>query len=191
MKSPQTSIGSRMACSDELSDFRRGTVIGCHLSNKSVCRISALLELPRSTVGVVIVKWKHLGATVAQLRSGRPHKLTEWERRVLKRVARKHRLSLVTEFQTASGSNVSTITVCRELHGMVSMAEQLHTSLRSPCAMPSIGWSGLKLTAVGLWSSGNAFSGVTNYASPSGTPSRPPSNQWIRPSQPHPLLTGV
>ena len=51
----------------------------------------------------------------------------------------------------------------------VSMAEQPHTSLRSPCAMPSVGWSGVKLAAIGLWGSGNAFSGVMNHASPSGS----------------------
>ena len=44
-----------------------------------------------------------------------------------------------------------------------------HTSLRSPCAMPSVGWSGVKLAAIGLWSSGNAFYGVMNHASPSGS----------------------
>ena len=33
-----------------------------------------------------------------------------------------------------------------------STAEQPHTSLRSPCAMPSVGWSGVKLAAIGLWS---------------------------------------
>ena len=43
---------------------------------------------------------------------------------------------------------------------MVSMAEQSHTSLRSACIMHSVGWSGVKLTAIGLWSSGNAFSGA-------------------------------
>jgi hypothetical protein len=48
----------------------------------------------------------------------------------------------------------------------VSMDEQLHTSLG---AMPSVGWSGLKLIAIGLWSSGNTFSGVMNQASPSGS----------------------
>jgi hypothetical protein len=41
---------------------------------------------------------------------------------VLKRVVRKNGLSSVatlpTKFQTASGSNVSTITFCRELHEM-------------------------------------------------------------------------
>ena len=52
----------------------------------------------------------------------------------------------------------------------VSVVNQPQTSLRSPCAMPSIGWSGVKLAAIGLWSSGNAFSGVMNNASPSGSP---------------------
>ena len=66
MQSPQTNIASRMGRTEELSDFQRGTVIGCHLSNKSVHEISALLELPMSTVSVVVVKWKHLGATTAQ-----------------------------------------------------------------------------------------------------------------------------
>ena len=35
----------------------------------------------------------------------------------------------------------------------VSMAEQPHTSLR--LTMPSVGWSSVKLTSFGLWSSGN------------------------------------
>ena len=51
----------------------------------------------------------------------------------------------------------------------VSMAKQPHTSLKSPCAMPSVSWSGVKLTAIGLWSSGNTFFGVMNHASPSGS----------------------
>jgi hypothetical protein len=43
----------------------------------------------------------------------------------------------------------------------VSMAKELHTSLRFP--MPGIGWSGKMLSAIGLWSSGNAISGVMNH----------------------------
>ena len=58
-------------------DFQHGTVTGCHLSNNSVRQMSALPELPRSTVSAVTVKWKRRGATTAQPRSGRPHKLTE------------------------------------------------------------------------------------------------------------------
>ena len=158
-----------MACTEELSDFQCGTVIGCHLSNKSVCKISALLELPQSTVSAVIVKWKHLVARTAQPRSGRPHKLTERDRRVLKRIVCKNRLpsvaTLTIKFQTASGKNVSTRTVHQELHELGSIAEKPHTSLRSPCSMPSVGWSGVKLAAIGHWSSENAFSGVMNHAS--------------------------
>jgi hypothetical protein len=59
---------------------------------------------------------------MAQPQSGSPHKLTERDRRVLKCIARKNNLSsfatLTTEFQTAPGSNVSTITVHLELHEM-------------------------------------------------------------------------
>ena len=62
---------------------------------------------------------EHLGATTAQLRSGKSHKLTERDRRALKH---KNRLSsvatLTTEIQIASGSNISTITIRRELHEM-------------------------------------------------------------------------
>ena len=54
----------------------------------------------------------------------------------------------------------------------VSMAEQPHTSLRLPYAMPSVGWSSVKLAAIGLGSSGNAFSGVMNHSSPSGMSNR-------------------
>ena len=101
----------------ELCAFQHGIVIGCYLSNKSVRHIYALLELPWSTVSAHIVKSKHLGATTAQPRSGKIHKLTEWESRMLKSVARKHRLfsvaTLPTKFQSASGSKVSTRTVRR------------------------------------------------------------------------------
>ena len=65
MQSPSTNIGRRMGRTEELSDFQCGTVIGCHFFNKSVRQISALLELPRSTVDAVIVKWKRLGAKQA------------------------------------------------------------------------------------------------------------------------------
>ena len=50
---------------------------------------------------------------------------------------------------------------------LVSMAEQPHTSLKSPCAMSRVGWSGVKLAAIGLWSIGNAFSRVRNRTSTS------------------------
>ncbi|CAI9603544.1 unnamed protein product [Staurois parvus] len=50
MQTASTNICERMGRSQELSEFKRGTVIGCHLCNKSICDISLLLNIPRSTV---------------------------------------------------------------------------------------------------------------------------------------------
>ncbi|XP_042341057.1 aminoacyl tRNA synthase complex-interacting multifunctional protein 1-like [Plectropomus leopardus] len=112
----------RMGRSEELSDFQRGTVVGCHLCKKSVREISALLNLPRSTVSAVILKWKRGGITTALPRSGRPHKLKEEDRQVLEKVALENCLpsveALTAEFQSASGATVSPRTVRRELHEM-------------------------------------------------------------------------
>jgi hypothetical protein len=54
--------------------------------------------------------------------------------------------TLPTDFQTASGSNIETVHLELNL-----------TRLRSPSAMPSVGWSGVKHAAIGLWSSGNVL----------------------------------
>ncbi|CAI9549623.1 unnamed protein product, partial [Staurois parvus] len=39
-------------------------------------KISLLLNIPRSTVSGIITKWKQLGTTATQPRSGRQHKMT-------------------------------------------------------------------------------------------------------------------
>lgn len=111
-----------MGRGEELSDFQRGNVVGCYMCKKSVREISALLNLPRSTVSAVILKWKRGGITTALPRSGRPHKLKEEDRQVLEKVALENCLpsiaALTAEFQSASGANVSSRTVRRELHEM-------------------------------------------------------------------------
>ena len=61
--------------------------------------------------------------------------------------------TLSAEFQTASGSNVSKITVRQELHERGSIAVQQHTGLKSLCTMPSFGSCGVKHATIGLWSS--------------------------------------
>ncbi|CAI9553564.1 unnamed protein product [Staurois parvus] len=53
MQTASTNICEIMGRSQELSEFNRGTVIGCHLCNKSICEISWLLNIPRSTVRVL------------------------------------------------------------------------------------------------------------------------------------------
>ncbi|CAI9553576.1 unnamed protein product [Staurois parvus] len=76
MQTPSTNIFERMGRSQELSEFKHGTVIGCHLCNKSICEISLLLNIPRLTVSGIITKWKQLETTATQPRSGRPRKMT-------------------------------------------------------------------------------------------------------------------
>ncbi|CAI9574342.1 unnamed protein product [Staurois parvus] len=55
-----------MGRSLELSEFKRGTMIGCHLCNKSISEIFLLLNIPRSTVSGIITKWKKLGTRATQ-----------------------------------------------------------------------------------------------------------------------------
>jgi transposase len=66
-----------MGRSGELSDFEHGLVIGCHISKKSVGDITTLLKVPKSTVGDVIVKWKHEGTITTKPRLGRPRLMTD------------------------------------------------------------------------------------------------------------------
>ncbi|CAI9598513.1 unnamed protein product [Staurois parvus] len=55
-----------MGLSQELSEFKCGTVIGCHLCNKSIHEMSLLLNITRSAVSGIVTKWKQLGTTATQ-----------------------------------------------------------------------------------------------------------------------------
>ncbi|CAI9557864.1 unnamed protein product [Staurois parvus] len=92
------------------------------LCNKSIRDISLILNIPWSTFSGIITKWKQLGTTATQPRSGRPCKMTERGQLMLKRtVRRSHQLSaesIAKDLQTSCGLQISTTTVCRELHGI-------------------------------------------------------------------------
>ncbi|CAI9591109.1 unnamed protein product [Staurois parvus] len=66
MQTASTNICEKMGRSQELNEFKRGTVICCHLCNKSICEISLLLNIPQSTVSGIITKWKQLGTIGTQ-----------------------------------------------------------------------------------------------------------------------------
>ncbi|CAI9612922.1 unnamed protein product [Staurois parvus] len=53
MQTASTHICDRMGRSQELGEFNRDTMIGCHLC-KSICEISLLLNIPQSTVSSII-----------------------------------------------------------------------------------------------------------------------------------------
>ncbi|CAI9535834.1 unnamed protein product, partial [Staurois parvus] len=122
MQTASTNICARLGCSQELSELKCGTVIGCHLCNKSIFEISLLLNIPRSTVSCILTKWKQLGTTATQPRCGRPRKMTEWGQRMLKLTVRRSRQlsaeSMAKDLQTSCGLQISTTKVRRELHGM-------------------------------------------------------------------------
>ncbi|CAI9534649.1 unnamed protein product [Staurois parvus] len=84
-----------MGRSQELNELKRGTVIGCHLCNKSIRDISLLLNIPRSTDSGIITKWKQLGSTATQPRSERGQRMLK-----------------------CNSAAISTTTVHRELHRM-------------------------------------------------------------------------
>ncbi|CAI9582237.1 unnamed protein product, partial [Staurois parvus] len=112
MQTASTNIYERMGRSQDLSEFKCGTVIGCHLCNKSICEIYLLLNIPLSTDSGIITKWKHLGTTATQPQSERGQ-------RMLKRtVRRSHQLSaesIAKDLQTLCGLQISTTTVHRDL----------------------------------------------------------------------------
>ncbi|XP_011611241.1 uncharacterized protein isoform X5 [Takifugu rubripes] len=102
-----------MGGGEQLSEFLRGTIVGCHMCNKSIREISTMLNLPRSTVVSVLLRWKREGSTVALPRSGRPHKLAEEGRQVLQGKAMESGRALPGEFQTASGAKMDITAVER------------------------------------------------------------------------------
>ncbi|CAI9573206.1 unnamed protein product [Staurois parvus] len=70
MQTAFTNIGERMGRSQELSDSKRGPVIGGHLGNKSIRDISWLLNIPRSTVSGIYNKVEATG--------NNSHSATKW-----------------------------------------------------------------------------------------------------------------
>ncbi|CAI9596426.1 unnamed protein product, partial [Staurois parvus] len=63
-----------------------------------------------------MTKWKQLGTKATQPRSGMLHKMTERGQSILK--CQLSAESIAKDLQTLCGLQISTTTVCRELHGM-------------------------------------------------------------------------
>ncbi|CAI9583072.1 unnamed protein product, partial [Staurois parvus] len=66
MQTASANIWERMGHSQELTEFKWGTGIGCHLCNKSIHEISLLLNIPCSIFSGIITKWRQLGTTATQ-----------------------------------------------------------------------------------------------------------------------------
>uniref|UniRef100_A0AAX7UKG3 Transposase Tc1-like domain-containing protein n=1 Tax=Astatotilapia calliptera TaxID=8154 RepID=A0AAX7UKG3_ASTCA len=78
-----------------------------------------VLNIPRSTIQVIIQKWKEYGTTVNLPRQGRPPKLTGRTRRALIRNAAKRPMVTLDELQRSTaqmGESVHRTTISRALH---------------------------------------------------------------------------
>ncbi|CAI9609385.1 unnamed protein product, partial [Staurois parvus] len=106
------------------------------LCNKSIREILLLLNIPRSTVSGIITKWKQLGTTATQPRSGKPCKMTEGSVQAEAHSARRSRQlsaeSIGKDLQIWCGLQPQQYVGFME---WVSMTEQLYPSLTSPSAM--------------------------------------------------------
>ena len=85
-----------------------------------------------------------------------PHKLTERDHLNISCPWLQHLLQHLLPLEATSAPELFIGSFMK----WVSMAEELYTSLRSPCTMPNAGWSVVKLDIIVHQSSGNAFSGV-------------------------------
>ncbi|CAI9618510.1 unnamed protein product [Staurois parvus] len=59
-----------MIRSQEPSENKHDTMIGCHLYNKSIHEISLLLNIPQSAGSGIITKWKQLGTKATKPTTG-------------------------------------------------------------------------------------------------------------------------
>ncbi|GFU52893.1 hypothetical protein TNCV_1142101 [Trichonephila clavipes] len=89
-----------MSKSKELSEFDRGSIVGCRLCGKSVREISDILQKPKSTVSDIVMKWKRRGSETSEKRTSRPKILGKRSRRTLKKGSE-------TKSQVLAGGNFS------------------------------------------------------------------------------------
>lgn len=76
-----------MGKSKELSQDLRNHIVAKHTDGIGYRRISKLLNVPVSTVGSIIQKWKEHHFTIKWSRPGAPHKISDREvKRIVRRV---------------------------------------------------------------------------------------------------------
>ncbi|XP_042897250.1 uncharacterized protein [Parasteatoda tepidariorum] len=105
----------------DLTDFQRGQIVGARLVGATTTETSQILGVSRGTVSKVMTAYTQRSKTSsAKQNSGRKEKLSERDRRVLKRIVMSKKKTtaakMTAELNQHLDSPVSTITVSRYLH---------------------------------------------------------------------------
>lgn len=154
----------------DLSDLKRGMIIGARLAGASVSRTANLVGVSRTTVSRTLSAYTKLGkVSSAKHNSGRKSKLSDRDRRVLKRiVARKRKTTLpviTSEMNTHLQNPVSMKTIQRELHaanihGRVAIPKPLVSARnalkRLQWCQDHLKWTQLQWEQV-IWSDESSF----------------------------------
>lgn len=109
-----------MGKSSELTESERGQIIGLHKGGHSQRNISKIIDIPRSTIGDTIRRYKNKGITKSAPRSGRPKKINGENKQLLKELAKENNHNsaeqLQKKFKEVTNVQVSTKTLTKELH---------------------------------------------------------------------------
>ncbi|GFS83630.1 transposable element Tc1 transposase [Trichonephila clavipes] len=154
----------------DLSDVKRGIVIGVCLTGASVSRTANLVGVSKTTVSRVMTAYTNLGKVCsAKHNSGRKLKLKDHDRRVLKSIVARNRKTtlphITSEINTHLLNPVSMKTIQRELHtakihGRVAIQKPLvsgqNAAKRLQWCLDHLNWTELQREQV-IWSDESSF----------------------------------
>ena len=155
---------TRMEPNSQIDDATREQIIGMQLADIKTPKIASLLDIPLPTVYSIIRLYKKRGHANALPRSGRPHKLTERNKKTIILHAEEDRFASCAEIKAKAKSQASTKTIAKVLHnaGLHSRVARSMPFLKPNHISARQEWARENWT--GQWKNGRELSGLTRQA---------------------------